>query len=615
MGKIIQLDEHLSNMIAAGEVVEKPSSVVKELVENSIDAKATSITINLLESGTKLIEVIDNGSGMSEDDAKLCFSRHATSKIKNQYDLFRISTLGFRGEAIPSIASVSKFSLYTSDGNTSTNVNYNAGKLISVEPCAMNRGTKIDVSNLFFNVPARLKYLKSLKSELASVSYLVNKFIIANPNISFKLTNDSKVIYQTNGSGDIVEVLGSLYGINVARNLVFDSFKEEGYVVSITAAKNMISRSNKLEITTIVNGRFVKNNPIIDAVVESYKTLIPEGRYPIAVIRIDIDPLLIDVNVHPNKMQIKIAQEATIANLITTHLRKLLIKDNLIPDAVEQDGYKKASLLDSENNVKAFDEIEAGYKVKGIFDTEVKASYNEPKFTLNEEIESDNFSLKNLKTKEEEVKAVDSTLESIPLSMRKSEARIPSLNYIGQIHGTYLIFESTDGMYIMDQHAAAERINYEYYYNILANPSNNRQTLIVPVNVELTKEEFERAADLSEDFMRLGFVLTASGEQSYFVREIPTWVKLDDVADFVHALISNYKNNFNLNVMLYRDTISKQIACKASIKANHIISKEEVETLVSRLRVCNNPFTCPHGRPTIVRYSKSDLEKMFMRIM
>lgn len=630
MSKIVQLDTHLANMIAAGEVVEKPSSVVKELVENSIDAGASQITINLQESGTKLIEVIDNGSGMSEEDAKMCFSRHATSKIKNQYDLFRISTLGFRGEAIPSIASVSKFSLFTSDGNESTNVNYNAGKLVSVLPCAMNRGTKIVVENLFFNVPARLKYLKSLKSELGSITFLISKFILANPGLSFTLTNDKKVIYKTNGSNDIVEVFGELYGLNVARNLVTDSFKEEGYAVNLTCGKNMISRSNKLELTTIVNGRFVKSNVINDAVCEAYKTLIPEGRYPIALINITIDPLLIDVNVHPSKMTIKIANEREMASLLTSHIRKILISDNLIPDAVEQDGYKKASLLNDLNEAIDFNKIGAGEKIQKVssdvvnepkeetfsFASLIKGKENEEETSNQLNEEKSNYNIESLKiVNDEDVKDIDSTLETIPLAMRKSNDRIPNLNYIGQIHGTYLIFESEDGMYIMDQHAAAERINYEYYYNVLANPKNERIQLLVSENVELTKFEYDKMADLIPNFESLGFKLEPSGPQSYFVREIPTWVRLEDVSDFIHNLINDFKNNFNLQVMSYRDYISKQISCKASIKANHIISKEEVVALVKRLRECNNPFTCPHGRPTIIRYSKKDLEKMFMRIM
>lgn len=614
MSKIVQLDEHLANMIAAGEVVEKPSSVVKELVENSIDAGATSITINLLESGTKLIEIIDNGCGMSSEDAKMCFSRHATSKIKSQYDLFRIGTLGFRGEAIPSIASISKFSLYTCDGNESTNINYNAGKLVSVEPCAMNKGTKIDVENLFYNVPARLKYLKSLKSELASISYLISKFILANPSISFKLTNDSKTIYQTNGTSDITQVFGEIYGLNVARNLVSTSFKEMGYDAELVCAKNMISRSNKLDITTIVNGRFVKSNVINDAVCNAYKTLIPEGRYPICLIRINIDPLLIDVNVHPSKMTIKIANEQEMANLIESHIKEAILEENLIPDAVSNEGYKKPVLLDSNNNINEElfylkNDENSQNKEEGIKDYTYRS--NAPIFSNLLKEDSNEFKLSSIiKGKNEKEKD-----EEIPLSMKYSDKRIPSLKYIGQVHGTYLLFEAVDGLYIMDQHAAAERINYEYYYNILANPKNERTSLLVPFNVDLTQEEMIKISEMIEQFASIGIILTQSSPNSYFVREIPVWLHLDDVSDLIHSIISDFVSDFKENIIKYRDNISKQISCKASIKANHVISAIEVEKLVDNLRKCNSPFTCPHGRPTIVRYSKTDLEKMFMRIM
>ncbi|MCR5787252.1 MAG: DNA mismatch repair endonuclease MutL [Acholeplasmatales bacterium] len=618
MSKIVQLDEHLANMIAAGEVVEKPSSVVKELVENSIDAGATSITINLLESGTKLIEIIDNGCGMSKEDAKMCFSRHATSKIKSQYDLFRIGTLGFRGEAIPSIASVSKFSLYTCDGIDSTNINYNAGKLISIEPCAMNKGTKIDVENLFFNVPARLKYLKSLKSELASISYLISKFILANPALSFKLTNDNKVIYQTNGTNDIIEVFGEIYGLNVARNLVTNSFKSMGYDVELVCAKNMISRSNKLDITTIVNGRFVKSNVINDAVCRAYKTLIPEGRYPICLIRVNIDPLLIDVNVHPSKMTIKIANEQEMGSLIEQHIKESIVVENLIPDAVDTEGYKKPVLLDANNcvNEELFkDDVSSNAnEIKNVLEQEVGIrdyTYRDTKALFSNTILEEEATEFKLSSLPKEIKKED----NIPSSMKYNNERIPALNYVGQIHGTYLLFESKDGMYIMDQHAAAERINYEYYYNILANPSGERTSLLVPVNVDLTQEEMIKISDMMDQFASLGIILTQSGESSYFIREIPVWLKLDDASNLIHSMISDFVENFKENIIKYRDNISKQIACKKSIKANHVISAIEVEKLVENLRKCNNPFTCPHGRPTIIRYSKSDLEKMFMRTM
>ena len=638
MGKIIKLDDHLSNMIAAGEVVEKPSSVVKELVENAIDANATSITINLLESGTKLIEIIDNGSGMSEEDAKMCFVRHATSKIKNEHDLFRIMTLGFRGEAIPSIASVSKFSLFTCDGVESTNINYNAGKLVSVLPCAMNKGTKICVENLFYNVPARLKYLRSLKTELNSISYTMEKFILANPNISFKFTNDNKVIYQTNGNNNIIEIFGSIYGLEVARNILETSYSDTGYKIKAYVTKNNISRSNNLEITTVINGRFIKSQVLNEALVAAYKTLIPEGRYPIALLYIDIDPLLIDVNVHPSKMTIKIANERQMGYILTSHIKELLVSNNLIPDtSIEQhvEGFKNERIFDESLNVSktlyeepkqnnfslsedTFDFnslVQTTYKKQDLKTDSLKLDedkndniFEQNKTSIESTIKTnfDNLDARNIKDEKEEY---------VPVSMEYSERRIPKLNYVGTIHATYLLFEGEDGLYIMDQHAAAERVNYEYYYNILANPAKISVPLLVSEEVELTSIEKAKLKQNISDFESLGFKFFKEKENSYLINGIPTWLHIEDVSNFIHDTLVEFDNNINENIMKYRDTISKQIACKASLKANHNITRDEVNTLLANLSKCNSPFTCPHGRPTIIKISVNELEKMFLRIM
>ncbi len=632
MGNIVKLDDHLANMIAAGEVVEKPSSVVKELVENAIDAHANSITINLIESGTKLIEVIDNGSGMSKEDSQMCFVRHATSKIKNEYDLFRIHTLGFRGEAIPSIASVSKFSLYTSNGIESTNVNYNAGKLISVEPCAINKGTRIKVENLFYNVPARLKYLRSLKTELNSISYTIQKFVLANPTISFKFTNDNKTIYQTNGNNNIIEIFGSLYGLEIARNIINTSFSDTGYKINAYVAKNSISRANSLEITTVINGRFIKSQVINEAIVAAYKTLIPEGRYPIALLYIDIDPLLIDVNVHPSKMTIKIANERQMGALITSKIKELLEENNLIPDTPLQShiqGAKKEHLFDEnlninssliedhkqENNLslneETFDFSSLVNKTKTEVYKEIN-NINESKVDIKEKPYSQNEIIN--KEISEPVKQ-DIKEEYIPKSMEYSTKRIPHLNYIGALHATYLLFEAEDGLYIMDQHAAAERVNYEYYYKILANPSTNSISLLVPEKIEFTNIEMIKIEENMDDFIKLGFTLEKSSDNSYFINSIPSWLHIEDLSNFIHDTLVEFDKNLSENIMKYRDTISKQIACKASLKANHNITLDEVKTLLDNLSKCNSPFTCPHGRPTIIKISVNELEKMFLRIM
>jgi len=636
MGKIIKLDDHLSNMIAAGEVVEKPSSVVKELVENAIDAGASSIIVNLLESGTKLIEIIDNGSGMSEEDAKMCFVRHATSKIKNEHDLFRIMTLGFRGEAIPSIASVSKFSLFTCDGVESTNINYNAGKLVSVLPCAMNKGTKICVENLFYNVPARLKYLRSLKTELNSISYTMEKFILANPNISFKFTNDNKVIYQTNGNNNIIEIFGSIYGLEVARNILDTSYSDTGYKIKAYVTKNNISRSNNLEITTVINGRFIKSQVLNEALVAAYKTLIPEGRYPIALLYIDIDPLLIDVNVHPSKMTIKIANERQMGYILTSKIKELLVSNNLIPDTpIERhvETYKNERIFDESLNVfkSLYEEpkqndflSEDTFDFNSLVQTTYKNNVEVNSKKLDEE-KNDNIFEQNensgefsINTKFDNIDASnikDKKEEYIPASMVYSTRRIPNLNYIGTIHATYLLFEGEDGLYIMDQHAAAERVNYEYYYNILANPSNISVPLLVSEEVELTSIEKAKLKQNISDFESLGFKFSEEKENSYLINGIPTWLHIEDISNFIHDTLAEFDNNINENIMKYRDTISKQIACKASLKANHNITRDEVNTLLANLSKCNSPFTCPHGRPTIIKISVNELEKMFLRIM
>ncbi len=636
MGKIIKLDDHLSNMIAAGEVVEKPASVVKELVENAIDANATSITVNLLESGTKLIEIIDNGSGMSSEDAKMCFVRHATSKIKNEHDLFRILTLGFRGEAIPSIASVSKFSLFTSDGIEATNVNYNAGKLVNVLPCAMNKGTKICVENLFYNVPARLKYLRSLKTELNSISYTMEKFILANPNISFKFTNDNKVIYQTNGNNNIIEIFGSIYGLEVARNILSTSYTDTGYKMRAYVTKNNISRANNLEITTVINGRFIKSQVLNEALVSAYKTLIPEGRYPIALLYIDIDPLLIDVNVHPSKMTIKIAGEREMGYLLTSKIKELLVSNNLIPDTpIEKhvDVYRNEHLFDQNLNISkdlyeetkqnnfslSEDTFDFNSLVKNTYDKEDKIDLKKEEFrqdqkSIIEEFKP-NVSTNDLNNLDNIFKEELKKEEYVPKSMEYSLKRIPHLNYVGSIHATYLIFEAEDGLYIMDQHAAAERVNYEYYYNILSHPTSTSVPLIFNTSVELTNIEMAKIKQNIKDFEHLGFKLEEGKDNTYLVSAIPTWLHIEDISDFIHDTLTEFDNNISENIMKYRDTISKQIACKASLKANHNITLDEVNTLLDNLSKCNSPFTCPHGRPTIIKISVSELEKMFLRIM
>lgn len=618
MGRIVQLDERLSNMIAAGEVVEKPSSVVKELVENAIDAGSTSIMISLVDSGTKEIIVEDNGIGMSVDDAKLCFSRHATSKIKNEYDLFRIQTLGFRGEAIPSIASVSKFTLVTSDGNESSKVVYKGGHLEDIVAASRTKGTTIKVENLFYNVPARLKYLRSLPSELASITYLVSKYILANPNISFSLKNNGKDIYKTLGNGDITRIFGELYGVEVAKNLLSSSIEKDGYKVNLTICKSVVSRANKLEVTTIVNDRFVKSNAITDAIISGYHTYIPEGRYPIALCSVTIDPTLIDVNVHPTKMQIKISNEDEIASNICQMTKDLLKSASMIPDIKEPEvvkkTYQKVDMFEQIYNIEE-SKIEYNAPIDDVddkkdnlpdIDTLLKQA-NEYSLQKEEIIQESTNEKQNIEESNVEQKNDDTIYEE--------KKTLPYLEYCGQVHGTYLIFQNDEGMYLMDQHAAAERINYEYYLEVLKNPPKASSLLLVPINIEFSAAEMIKIAEHENEIINLGFKITESSPTSYYVREYPMWLHEEDCEDFIRNLLYDVCRDKEFTIEKYRDRLAAGIACKSSIKANHAIKREEVDELVSRLRKCQNPYTCPHGRPTIIKFTTLELEKMFKRVM
>lgn len=625
MSKILQLDEHLANMIAAGEVVERPSSVVKELVENAIDADATHIEIHLKDSGVEEIVVKDDGCGMAREDAKLCFSRHATSKIKNEYDLFRIQTLGFRGEAIPSIASVSTFTLLTNDGFVGTKVIYKGGHLEDISDASLNKGTTISVKGLFYNVPARLKYLKTLPQELASISYLVSKFILANPHISFTLTNNGRTIYKTLGNNDMMRIFGELYGLEVARNLISNSVEGHGFKANLTIVKSTISRSNKLEITTIINNRYVKSYPITEAVIEGYHTYIPEGRYPIALINITLDPTLVDVNVHPTKMQIKISNEEEISSSIRKIISSMLKEVSLIPE-VNKDltksqalAYTKPTIFDSDMKEDIPNETRKEETLANPYQELVKKREEE---RLNEtnEIHSklddilNRFTFEEEQTKESELKEeVAPRKKDTPSKNTKQE--LPYLEYCGQVHGTYLIFQNSEGMYLVDQHAAAERINYEYYLDVLSHPSPYAKPLLIPVNLAFTQSELISFTEHLAYFIDLGFKIDSSGPSSYFIREIPVWLHLDDTEDFILKTLSLMQEDKTYSIQKYRDNIAASIACKASIKANAALTREEIDTMMMKLGKCENPYTCPHGRPTIVKFTTLELEKLFKRVV
>ncbi|MDE7264459.1 MAG: DNA mismatch repair endonuclease MutL [Anaeroplasmataceae bacterium] len=580
MGKIAKMSPHLANMIAAGEVVERPSSVVKELVENAIDAKATTIKVYLIEGGLKEIKVVDDGEGMDEEDVRLAFLPHATSKIKTEYDLSRILSLGFRGEAIASIAAVSKMQILSSpNGKGGYQVTYQAGSLYSSGAHSCNKGTTVTVQNLFFNTPARLKYLKPAKNELASISYLMDRMALAHPEIRFSLLNDGKTYLNTSASLRASSLMGEIYGLEIAKNVIEKKFFIDGVEGNIILVKPEIYRANKLEITLIVNGRYVKNHALTNAILEGYRTYLPIGKYPIAVLYLQIDPTLIDVNVHPSKIEIKISNKDQILNEILMLIPRILESAQLIPT---RQIYSKNENL--------------GYEKGNIFELPRTEIREEPQkkctpLELNEE-----------------------TYIYQSKGIKEVEQKLPYFEYVGQAFGTYLIFQNEEGIYLMDQHAAAERINYEKNYILLGNKNQPTHELLVPLLLTFTKSEALFIEAHINEFKDIGFTIEPISEQDYIVREIPLWAKLENAKETIHKIFALLIENKRVEIITFRDSIAKQISCKGSIKANHALSRIEIDALVRQLNECKNPYTCPHGRPTMIKLSSTDLEKMFERI-
>ncbi len=599
MSKIQVMDEVLANKIAAGEVVEKCMNVVKELVENAIDAKATSIKIELMDSGVKEIKVTDDGIGMDREDAVLAFSRHATSKVKNENDLFHIGSLGFRGEALPSIASVSNVTLNTNNGVVGTEVEIHGGKLIAVNPSELAKGTSILVRDLFYNTPVRLKYLKSLYTELAYITEYVNKMALSYPEIRFVLTNNDKVLLKTDGSGRLLKVINDIYGLSVTKKMIEIKNENEDYQISGYISYPELQKSNKNAITLLVNGRVIRNLDIIRYITDSYHTYIPQDRYPIVVMKIDVDPILVDVNVHPTKMDIKFSKMDTLKDLITKTITSKLESLTLIPDAIlETTVDENRTRISTVYTPDRFQEFDENKKEEEFQEFE--------KMTLTFETQEET-------TPYQKNSIEDNNTTSVTTEVKKE--RIKKMYPVGLVHGTYIIAENEDGMYIIDQHAANERVNYEYYLREMSNPKPITMDLLVPITLELTSNEYIILKEHFDILDQLGIGYEEFGFQTLLIRSVPVWLTKSNIEVALRKIfdIITVREDFRLD--RYLDHIAATVACKASVKANDHIELSSMEVLLERLRSCENPFTCPHGRPTIITYSKYDLEKLFKRSM
>ena len=707
MGKINILSAELSNKIAAGEVVERPSSVVKELVENSIDAGSTNIKVIIKEFGIQQIRIIDNGSGISNDDLARAFLRHATSKISADYDLFHIETLGFRGEALASISSVSKVTIKSCAGEAQGKMLVlEGGKVVSEEYYAPIKGTDLSVENLFYNTPARLKYLRNPHTEQANITNIIHKFALSYPNVAFELHVDGKITFKTYGDGDVHKILSKIYNMGVARNMIEFSGNNDDYKVFGYISVPEETRASKNYINIFINGRYIKNYGIQNAIIDAYGTLLMINRYPLCVINIEMDPILLDVNVHPTKQEVRLSKEAELIRLIKEVIAERLSNYTYIPQGMnnvltkkEKAKIEKINFLDELDN--KFGDVED----KNIFSEEKK----EPEVDLEVELSSpdtqeevashviqedeflfggdlltnsaeekipvqskentfnqrsktqriksdlpdlsysshprDNrnkFGDKPTKkeienfmnfSKKEDNSSYDDRTEEVVSNVVKDDSHfneikdakivqdddtkvrtLPDLKVLAQIFKTYILSEADNKLFLIDQHAAAERYNYEKLQREFIERKNYKKQMLIPLMFDFSVEEAAEVRNNLEKFEELGIVFEEFGDNSYVVREFPGWIE-EDEEQMIKIIVEKVLRNNNITFNELRNDAIAMASCKMSIKANQVLTDVEMNKVISDLYECKNPFTCPHGRPIITKMEKKDLEKMFKRIV
>ncbi|WP_105957181.1 DNA mismatch repair endonuclease MutL [Apilactobacillus quenuiae] len=639
MSKIHELTPILADQIAAGEVVERPASVIKELVENSIDAKSTQIDINVEDSGLKSMQVVDDGIGIESDDIKLAFKRHATSKINNPQDLFKVHSLGFRGEALPSIASVSDVQLKTSTGDEGTKIHIRGSKIESIMPSESRRGTSITVSDLFYNTPARLKYMKSLQTELAKITNIVDRLAIGHPDIAFSLVHNNRELIRTSGRNNLQQVIGDIYGARNLKRIIKidnqdDDFKINGYI-----SLPELTRASRNYVTIILNGRYVKNYNIFKALTDGYGSKLMVGRYPIVTLNINLDPTLIDVNVHPTKQTVRISKEEQLCNLISKTVYDAIFPKNLIPDVMNRDravkphyetsqmqmDLNKASTHYSTNNIEKLKDSNTPSDLDNIIDNSVKSDVEssdvENSIIVKNRSDLSNPSVKKFAEKydnESDILPFDKNKEQLMSDddnpTDEKEGRFPNLRYIGQLHGTYLITESDNGMYILDQHAAQERINYEKFRTEIGDVSDDQQNLLVPIVLDYPAPDAIIIKQKIDVLHSVGINIEIFGKNSFVVKQHPTWIKGSDEEETIRSMIDWVIANKKISIAAFRAKTAIMMSCKRAIKANHHLDRKQAINLIDNLSRVNNPFNCPHGRPVLVSFSNADMERMFKRI-
>ena len=664
MGKIKELQTSLANKIAAGEVVERPGSVVKELLENAIDAQATEINIEVAQSGVESIRVVDNGTGIAIDDLGLVFHRHATSKLDQDDDLFHIRTLGFRGEALASISSVSKVTLKTcTDSEEGQEIYVENGEILNQKPAKAKRGTDILVESLFYNTPARLKYIKSLYTELGKITDIVNRMAMSHPNIRISLISDGKTIIKTNGSGRTNEVMAEIYGMKVAKDLVHITGDTSDYHLEGYVAKPEHSRSDKHYISIFINGRYIKNFLLDKAIQEGYHTLLMIGRFPICYINIEMDPILVDVNVHPTKLEVRLSKEDQLFELIVEKIReafqdRILIpqndmdkitKKNKVLDKFEQQkmDFEKRKQQQNDFQQQSFhDEVQSHedreshepksqaqlqYNTENMQDDDIQSTIRETNVKNDDYAQTQRALLDEMENHEQESilhqnnqhetfnqddKAQDIANQDIKGSVSKDASRrVPYMEVVGQVHGTYIIAQNEQGMYMIDQHAAQERIKYEYFREKIGEVSNESQNLLIPLTFHFSTDELMIINQHKEELDKVGVHLEPFGGNDYIVDSYPVWFPASEAEEIIKDMIEYVLEHKKVNVKKIREDAAIMMSCKQSIKANHYLKNNEMADLVNQLRETEDPFTCPHGRPIIINFSNYELERLFKRII
>ncbi|WP_219914551.1 DNA mismatch repair endonuclease MutL [Thalassobacillus sp. CUG 92003] len=607
------MPDHLSNKIAAGEVVERPASVVKELVENSIDANSTWVKVDLYEAGLQQLSVTDNGEGMREDDCERSFFRHATSKIRDENDLFHVATLGFRGEALASIAGVSRLSIKTSPGNEAgTQLELEGGKLMQKDKSDARQGTEITVNDLFFNTPARLKYMKTIHTELGHITDVLNRMALAYPDVKFSCTHNDKQLFQTSGRGDLLQVIAQIYGAGVARKMIPVTREDHDFKLTGYIAKPEITRASRSYMTTMINQRYIKNVALNKAILKGYHTLLPIGRYPLVVLNVEMAPILVDVNVHPAKLEVRFSKEKELFELTENAIRDAFRQETLIPE------YDKPP---TSNHGKSDRQVQYSFALQQESEKpeqqHVRESHEQVAPASHPSLPNAEFvpSTHASDHESEPERLISSYHEASTDDSITDQDRVPAMYPIGQLHGTYILAQNETGFYIVDQHAAQERIKYEFYKEKIGEIEPEVQELLVPMTFEFSKQEALKIEEYKDELHRIGVFLEPFGDKSYRVSSHPQWFPKDFEQEVIQDMIDQLMAEDRIDVHKLREEAAILMSCKRSIKANHYLNHQDMQVLLEELRRSTDPFTCPHGRPIIVSFSTYEMEKMFKRVM